>query len=265
MRLSTAMFGTLTFALPLTAQTAGTVRVCVSSDHVLRQSASACPAGQSSYQLILAGTQGPLPSDDKNASAQVTDLKKTIDFLRDRVANLEKEFASLEQIKAGGKVMAPFEVVDHSGKMIFRITDDVHGFVMANPAGQNVLWASALDKGGVFKTRSSASFPEVVMGSSGAIGGFVVRDAEDQARAALSLTGGKPSLNLSNDNHVGIVSIHQATTGGGFMQLGTASGESAVQAGVTTGGTCGRVDTYPPTNPGRTMVGAPGSFIMGKC
>lgn len=267
MRAAIALVGAVTSGLVVYAQTTGTVHVCVSSDQIMRvQNGPTCSGGQASYRLLLASAQGgPAPtSDDKGANASVDDLKKTIDFLRNRVANLEKEFANVEQLKAG-KVMAPFEVIDHSGKMTFRITDDVHGFVMANPAGQNVLWASALEKGGVFKTRSAANFPEVVMGSNGGIGGFVVRDAEDQGRISMSLTGGKPYLNLLNDSHIGIVSIHQAANGGGFLQLGAAGGQSAVEAGITTGGNCGRVDTFPPAPSGRSLVGAPASFILGRC
>jgi hypothetical protein len=272
MRAAIALFGVLTSGLVVYAQTATTVHVCVSTDQVMRvQSAPTCPGGQASYRLVLASGQGggggpaPTAGDDKGASAQVADLKKTIDFLRDRVLNLEKEFADVEQVKGGSKVMAPFEVVDKSGKMILRVTGDPHGLVMANPAGQNVLWASALEKGGLFKTRSASSFPEVVMGSNGAVGAFVVRDAEDQGRISISLTGGKPYFNLLNDNHTGVVSIEQAETGGGRIRLGAASGESVVQAGVTSGGKCGRVDTYPATNPGRQMVGAAASFIVGGC
>jgi hypothetical protein len=267
MRLTIISLTMLGVSFPLAAQVAGTIHVCVSSDRVMRvEAAQTCPNGQTSYRLALAGTGGgPGATDDKSANAQVPDLKKTIDFLRESVANLQKEFATLEQVKAGGKVMAPFEVVDHSGKMIFRVRADPRGFEMATAAGQSVAWASALDQGGVFKTRSSVSFPEVVMGSAGNFGGLAIRDGENQVRAELILSGGKPSLNMNNDNHVGIVSIYQAASGGGWLQLGSPGGQAVVDAGVIAGGKCGKVATYPETNPGRTMVGAPASLIKGGC
>ena len=258
----------LVFALAhgLVAQTSGSVQVCVAADGTIRlANGSTCPTGQTAYRLVLAAGGGAPTADDKGSAAQVSELKKTIDVLRDHISALEHEMANVAQVKAGGKIMAPFEVLDHSGKLIFRIRDDLHGFEMVNPAGQTVLWASALDIGGVFKTRSAAGFPEAAMGTVGALGGFTLRDGNDADRISMTLSGGKVSLDLRNDNHINIASLHQAPTGGGFLQLGAAGGESVVQAGVTAGGKCGRVDSYPRTNPGRQMVGAPASFIMGGC
>ena len=251
------------------AQGANNVHVCVSTDRVMRvEPGPTCPSGQTSYRLAIVGAMGgAAPSNEKSPDAQVADLKQAIEFLKARVQGLEHDVAAEQTAngKLGQKVIAPFEVVDQSGKMIFRIRNDRHGFEMANPAGQTVLWASALDIGGVFKTRSSVTFPEVVMGSVGTLGAFVIRDGEDADRVSLELNSGKATLDLLNNNHTNIASLHQTATGGGFLQLGAASGESVVQAGVTSGGKCGRVDTYPLTNPGRSLVGAAASFIVGKC
>jgi len=250
------------------AQATTSIRVRVLPDRSLHLSSGApCPAGQASYNLALDGALPHAPDEDKTASAQINELKKTVDFLKTRVSNLEHELANEANAKdhLSQKVIAPFEVVDKSGRMIFRVRDDRHGFEMANTAGQTVLWGSALDGGGVFKTRNASGFPEAVMGSVGGLGAFVLRDGEDADRASMTLSGGKTSLDLRNDNHVNIASLHQAPTGGGFLQLGAPGGESAVQAGVTTGGKCGKVEALPRTNPGRQMVGAPASFIVGGC
>ncbi len=264
MKLAAAVSLILTAATTVAGQNPGSAQICVAADGTMRlASAAKCPSGQTSFHVLLAGSAGNPAGDDKASAAQVTELKKTIDFLKDRVANLEHEMAVVEQVKAGGKVMAPFEVLDHSGKLIFRIRDDRHGFEMANAAGQTVLWASALDGGGVFKVRNAAGFPEAVMGAVGNLGGFILRDGEDADRASLTLSTGKTSLDLRNDSHINIASLHQGSTGGGALQLGAATGESAVQAGVTTGGKCGRVEALPRTNPGRQLVGAPASFILG--
>ena len=265
-------------------QTANGVHVCVSTDRVMRvESGPACPNGQTSYHLAVLGMSGGAPPSNDKTDTQVADLKQALDLLKARVQSLEHDVAAEQSAKGkldqkavapaepsakgklGQTVVAPFVVVDKAGKTILRVRDDLHGFEMTNAAGQTVLWASALDNGGVFKTRSSGNFPEVVMGAVGTLGGFTIRDGEDADRASLTLAGGKTSFDLRNDNHTNIASLHQATTGGGFLQLGAASGESVVQAGVTSGGKCGRVDTYPLTNPGRSLVGAAASFIVGKC
>ena len=241
------------------------LQVCVGEDRVLRhQTSGPCPAGTTGYELALEVDElGVPPSEEGKASDQrIEELRVKLDILSAKLFDVQKALANAQQVKAGGKVMAPFEVVDGAGKTILRVRSDPHGFEMMNASGQAVAWGSALDAGGIFKTRSSSSFPEVVMGSAADFGGFAIRDAEQQSRASLTLTGGKPYLNLSNDDHVGIVSIMQASTGGGYLQLGNASGDAMVQAGVTSGN-CGKVETYPPRPPA-AVVGVPGSWILGK-
>ena len=190
--------------------------------------------------------------------SEIGELRNSVEVLRARVAELESRQASQ-------KVRAPFEVDDPSGKPIFRVKADVHGFEMVNPAGKTVLWASALDNGGLFKTRTSTGFPEVVMGSVGSLGAVVIRDAEDAARATLSLNGGKTYLTLNNESHSVIAQFFQAPSGGGRLFLGAPNGDAVVRAGVAASGQCGRVETFPENPPGRSLVGAAGSFIVGRC
>jgi hypothetical protein len=241
------------------------LHVCVGDDRVLRhQTDGDCPSGTTGYELSLDADELELPPNEEgNASEQrVEELRLKLDMLSSKLTDVQKELANAEKVRAGGKVMAPFEVVDEAGRMIFRVRQDPRGFEMAAVSGSSVAWGSALEAGGVFKTRSSASFPEVVMGSAGNFGGFAIRDAEQSARASLTLTNGKPSLELTNDNHVGIVSVMQGSSGGGHLQLGNATGNAMVQAG-TTAGNCGKVETFP-FRPPAAVVGIAGSWIMGK-
>jgi hypothetical protein len=241
------------------------VHVCVGDDRVLRhQPNGPCPSGTTGYELAVEADElGLPPSEDGKASEQrLEELRVKLDILSSKLTDVQKELANAATVKAGGKVMAPFEVVDQAGKMIFRVREDPRGFEMTTAAGQAVAWGSALEAGGVFKTRSSASFPEVVMGSAGTFGGFAIRDAEQRSRASLTLTNGKPSLELANENHVGIVSIMQGSSGGGHLQLGNAAGAAMVQAGITAGN-CGKVEAYP-LRPPAAVVGVPGSWILGK-
>jgi hypothetical protein len=241
------------------------LHVCVGDDRVLRHQAEGpCPSGTAGYELAFeADDPAPLPGEEAKASEQkVEELRVKLDMLSSKLMAVQEELANAAKVKAGGKVMAPFEVVDGAGKMIFRVRDDPRGFEMATGSGQSVAWGSALESGGLFKTRSSASFPEVVMGSSGTFGGFAIRDAEQRARASLTLTNWKPSLEFSNENHVPILSVMQGSTGGGFIQLGNASGTAMVQAG-TTPGNCGKVEAYP-LRPPAAVVGIAGSWIIGK-
>ena len=189
--------------------------------------------------------------------SEIGELRNSVEVLRARVAELES------RPLVGQKVVAPFEVVDPAGKTIFRVKADLHGFEMVNTAGQTVLWASALDNGGLFKTRTSTGFPEVVMGSVGSLGAVVIRDGEDAARATLSLNGGKTYLTLNNESHAVIAQFFQAPSGGGRLFLGSPNGDAVVRAGVSTSGKCGRVETFPEAPPARAMVGAAATFIVG--
>jgi len=241
------------------------LHVCIGDDRVLRfQAEGDCPSGTTGYELALEADELGLPptEEGKVSEQSVQELRTRLDMLSSKLTDVQKELAGAATVKAGGKVMAPFEVVDQSGKTIFKVRDDPRGFEMTNAAGQAVAWGSALEPGGIFKTRSSATFPEVVMGSAGGLGGFAIRDAEQRARASLTLSNTKPSLELSNDNHVGVVALTQGASGGGSLQLGNASGSAMVQAGITAGN-CGKVETYP-LRPPAAVVGVPGSWIMGK-
>lgn len=241
------------------------LHVCVGDDRVLRHQADGpCPSSTTGYELALDVQVADMPpgEEDKASAQRLEELRLKVDMLSSKLMDVQKELANAATVKAGGKVMAPFEVVDGAGRMIFRVRQDPRGFEMAAVSGTSVAWGSALEAGGVFKTRSSASFPEVVMGSAGSFGGFVIRDAEQSARASMTLTNGKPSLELSNDNHVGIVSIMQGSSGGGHLQLGNAAGAAMVQAGTTAGG-CGKVETFP-VRPPAAVVGLAGSWILGK-
>jgi hypothetical protein len=261
-----AVFALMGLRTPASAQ-GNRIHVCVGADQVLRLASGACPAGQTSYSLVLEGGGAPPPpNQDQALMGQINDLKKAVDFLKSQVSNLEHELAKqLDLAHTNQKFTAPFEVVDKAGKTIFRVKDEVHGFEMVNPAGQTVLWASALDQGGLFKTRSAATFPEVVMGSVGNLGAFVIRDGENQDRASLKLSNGKPVLGLYNDSHTEIASLSQGETGGGRLALGLPSGDAGVLAGIIPGRNCGAVNTYPLAGAARTMVGAAPTFIQGKC
>src|SRR4029079_2276705 len=111
------------------AQATTSIRVCVSPDRSLHLSSGApCPAGQASYNLALDRAPPHAPDEDKTASAQINELKKTVDFLKTRVSNREHELANEANAKdhLSQKVIAPFAVVDKPGRMLFRARHDRH-------------------------------------------------------------------------------------------------------------------------------------------
>lgn len=198
---------------------------------------------------------------------EVDRLRERIDVMAQRLNDLEERLAAKE-LGMANQVKAPFDVVDGRGKPILRVQDarpgTGRGIQLFSASGAAVALISALPEGGFFKAKSESGFPEIVMGVTTGLGALVVRDADSKARATLGLINGKPSIEFTNENYVGIATIGQGTTGGGFLQLGDAEGNARVDGGVNVKG-CGVVRTHPLGNAGVGLVGMPGTFLLGRC
>ncbi len=195
---------------------------------------------------------------------EVDRLRERIDVLTRRLSDLEERLATKE-LGIANQVKAPFVVVDARGKPLLRVQDGTgRGVQLFSASGAAVALISALPEGGFFKAKSESGFPEIVVGVTTGLGALVVRDADSKARATLGLINGKPSIEFTNENYVGIATIGQGTTGGGFLQLGDAAGNARVEGGVNANG-CGVVRTHPLGNPGSGLVGMPGTFLIGRC
>jgi hypothetical protein len=226
--------------------------------------------------LVGGAVVAPSSRPERALEQEVEDLKRNVEVLTARLSDMERHIdgehglilsPSVGAAAAPTKIHAPFEVVDAGGKTLFRVSENVGQggtFAIMNNSGKEVAWGSALANGGMFKVRSTATFPEVTIGSVGSYGGLLLRDGENQHRAALVIENGKPILSLHNDNHVAVASLTQGTSGGGHFQLGDAAGRIVVNAGVTAGG-CGKVETIPGRPVRATALGVPGDMIVGNC
>ena len=226
--------------------------------------------------LALVGGAVVAPSDRtwRAQERELEDVKRNVEILTARLSDVERRLGAepgpvlpSSTSAAPTKIRAPFEVVDAGGKTLFRVYDNGAGggaFAVVAKSGKEVAWGSALANGGMFKTQSTTTFPEIVMGSVGSYGGLLLRDGANQHRAALVIENGKPILSLYNDNHVAVASLTQGSTGGGQLELGDAAGNGMVRSGITSGG-CGRVETYPERPVRATALGVPGDKILGNC
>ena len=223
---------------------------------------------------LVGGAVAASPSqpEDRALRREMTDVKQELEVLKTRMSALERrdDASALPRPSSAApvttKIRAPFEIVNQGGATLLKVSANTDGggvLTLSNRAGE-VVWISALNSGGFVKTHGPATFPEVVFGTSGTFGGFAIRDAAGKARVSIALTGGKPSVELTNDNHTVVAAILQGATGGGQLELGDAAGNGMVRAGITTGG-CGRVETYPEQTVRATALGIPGDKILGNC
>ncbi|HYL92623.1 MAG TPA: hypothetical protein VEW69_05645 [Alphaproteobacteria bacterium] len=158
-------------------------------------------------------------------------------------------------------VTAPFQVMDSGKKLLFEVTNQ-HEMFVYNSAGNyaQLLAVAPANNNAFFKAQwpdqqYSAAFG-VVGGKTPTMG---LRYAGD-IRLAMAVTGGKPSLELTNGK--GIFNLGQGESGGGRLVLMDAAGNNKVQAGITPTG-AGAVQVFP-NGKGFSFIGLPGTFICGQ-
>jgi hypothetical protein len=263
-------------ALPLVVGVAGaasvqpddSLPVCIGADRVLTErEGQACPSGTTSYDLPLeiGEFDGPADEEDAALKLRLASLENKVKFLTAKIDQMTE--AGAGGAKTGNHVVAPFEVVNQQGRTLLKVHSNSDGgaqLELWNSSGV-VAWGTAQNGGGAFKTRGPGmAFPEVVMGSSGAYGAFTIRDAELKSRATMSLTNGKPSVEIASKGHIAIAALRESMAGTGVLELGNADGSRVVGAGTNEKG-CGIVKAYPEQPVRATALGLPGDRIQGKC
>ena len=220
------------------AQSASSVHVCVGVDRVLRfATGTSCPAGQASYNLALDGTQPSPPDEDKTLSNQINDLKKNIEFLRDRVSTLEKESKQPDKNESSVDhiIHAPFHVVDKSGKAIFTVTEGPS----AQALGRVRVGRGTGDNYGVF-VATAAGIPVAVLSEAkDGAGAFTAYDGS--GKRSVQGHGGE-GLTLFSPSNKDIVSLgfNAGNTERGLLQLSgllqifDGAGQTMVEAGTST-------------------------------
>lgn len=251
-------------AASASTQTQKVLGTCIGSDRVIRIRTGPCGPGAQPLDI-------PLDHEDdtrehERLDREIAQLSRKVDLMSARMAALESLLADALSTKPGGKVMAPFEIVNEDGATMVKVFSNDAGGTRLDlyNEGKPNLFLSSLAGGGFVKTQSSGTFPEVVVGSNGGFGGLVIRDADQQARLTAGVADGKPSVELTNDNHTVVANLNQGSTGGGHLELGDAAGNAMVRAGITAGG-CGRVETLPAQAVVALALGIPGDKILGNC
>ena len=149
----------------------GIVHVCVAQDGVLKIAAptAVCPNGQRSLLLKRADSDVDLDKPKDKETPPVDKAK--LDDLDQRLKKLEgTDCAALGK----SRVVAPFEVVDRTGKRIFYVNDGIAE--LYNGSGKSVAWIAASNGGGNFVAKSAAADLLTTFGASGQSTGMIITE-----------------------------------------------------------------------------------------
>lgn len=169
------------FALELRAQehTAGEVHVCIGEDRALRLTGAMvpCPGGQRRFTLKEAGVEPMEPHEPGHEPAH-DPAPKSPAGLQERLADFDRRLDVMEMQsergELGNKVVAPFEVFDQAGKVIFRVEEEV--VRLYNRAGKAVAQMRAKEQGGYFFGVSADTDLAAAIGVSGEKAGVVLTE-----------------------------------------------------------------------------------------
>jgi hypothetical protein len=215
------------------------VHVCVGADRVLRFEATEnCPAGQSGYRLMEAGSVISVPPAG-NPGGQATpsslaELNARLDGIQQRLANFQAAIADQNRNIADKfrRVVAPFQVDDSAGKPIFLVKANPRGFQLLLPSGEPEAVGSALPGGGFFKVLSPSQDLQAVIGIDGKTALVTVRQGTTP-RGMLSMgADGKPRLQINNPTGEAIAVLTQGSRGDGMLQLLNVAGLPRIEAGT---------------------------------
>jgi hypothetical protein len=216
-------------ASPLFAAEKDGVHVCIGADHVVRHApGAACRSGEASY--LLAEEKGDIdaPGQEKDADRELRELKDKLNALSERVANVER--AGHDSGKAAtSRVMAPFEVLDPSGKAIFRVT--------ANAADQErtdsapILIARMPESGNYWlRMRSKSGAEAMDLGMTPVGQGYMLAYDPTQGKAR-GLFGWR-GVNVFDSGGIEAATLMTGSAGGGQMIL-SKDNKLMVEAGST--------------------------------
>jgi hypothetical protein len=197
---------------------ADSVHVCAAAEGVLRLAQGpTCPAGQTS--LYLATASAPDSKDDKKPSDNLAALQRRLDELEKRVSELEQ---MANQGELGSRVVAPFNVVDRSGRTIFQVERDY--VRLYNGSSQLVAQIYASGGGGAFYGQTPGGDLNAAIGAASQFGGVMI----GQGRQYRIQLGGQPGNRVSLKVFTGggqlVAGIGEDTQGQGLAVVADKAG-----------------------------------------
>lgn len=219
------------------------VHVCGAEGGTLRMVDVSAPCGPAEKSMLVKKAGADIDYNDQTqGKPRAGNDTTTSSTDQQKLAELEQKVAELENDanrEIAHKVVAPFWVIDRSGKLIFDVVSEDAGpqARLYDGSGQVAVAMSASSNGGQVSVGNSSSRTYVGVFGDGA--GVRIRDAsggESKPRVALGSEGGRYKLKILGGGGQSIAGIGENTLGTGTAQVANAGGEVRAVMAVDTGG-----------------------------
>ena len=234
----TAIVAMATAPMEAQAGEGGYILVCADAGGVLRVIAptATCPAGQRTIVLKKADSDLDIdtPKDKDGKDASPVDAQRLEELTR-RVAKLEEMGCAAV---SKNKVVAPFQVLNRSGKTVFYVGDGIAE--LFNGAEESVARIDAGSDGGRFLAMSSSGSITAALGPTGKGFGLYIREGGEQRVELARRPAGNYSLIFSKGDKK-IAALGVTTEGSGQAVVADASGTAKVVMNVGVSDNKGRV------------------------
>ena len=213
----------------LHAQGSKGVHVCVSADGTIRyRPGSACPTGQTGYQLAEVEGDIKSPDEEKTTDKEIAELKGKVSFLTDRLSALERTSGARPNTTTASRVYAPFEVLDQSGNAILRVSANAQSDENGK-AARILIARGASDNYGMF-VRTTAGLLSLGLGvTRGGAGAVYVYDSRGKPKI---VANGEDAISLLGPGGTEVAALSIGASGNGKLTLSDKSGQPMVTASM---------------------------------
>ncbi len=192
---------------------AAAAHACLASDGTLRLSAAAsCPDGQRSLYLAeSAAAEPPPPSNDAATDTGASDASSR--DLADLAARLDRLERAAGTGELAAKVVAPFEVVDRGGQVIFAVRED--SVAVFNGGGKKVAAILPTDVGATIAVYSATTDLQAVMGvGAKSVGVSIIQGPQRRIDLGRDPEQGNYRLRFFSQNGKDVAGIGEGSGGG---------------------------------------------------
>jgi hypothetical protein len=179
--------------------------------------------------------------ESRSASVRIDELRRQNELLKSRVDGFEERlgFLAAASVQGPSRVQSPFEVVDHSGQIIFQVTGDPGTTVPSR--GRVQIARGSLDNFVLTIRRPNGDVSAAIAEAKNGVGSLQLRDGSGNERIRVEGDGGVRLLGPKGESVAGF-GFKDPNAARGLLQLGGVlkifddAGNTVVEAGTAPSG-----------------------------